>query len=103
MDPNCFIAKNDEYGQLLLQDVREGEAKLPQHLFTSPNLCKINDMDLSFPYVGLAMDDGFLTILDLRNIDTDRDHNLMPLFSVNKPNEACMCVKLLKDTIRVYG
>lgn len=103
MDPNCFIAKNEEYGQLLLQDVREGEAKPPKHLFTTPNLCKINDMDLCFPYVGLALDDGNLSILDLRNINIDQNHNLVPLFNVNKQGEACMWVKLLKDTIRIYG
>lgn len=103
MDPNCFITKNAQYGQLLLQDVREGEAKSPTHLYSTPNMWKINDMDLSFPYVGIAQDDGNLNILDLRNIDIDINHNLVPLFNLNKPDEACMWVKLLKDTIRVYG
>ena len=60
MDPNCFIAKNDCYGQLLLQDVREGEGKSATHLYTTPTYCKINDMDVSFPYIGLAQDDGTL-------------------------------------------
>ena len=103
MDQNWFIAKNDVFGQIVLQDVREGEGKFPQHLYTTPNLWKINQMDLSFPYVGLAWDDGTMSILDLRGVDIDQHNNLVPLFSVTKPGESCMWVKLLKDTIRIYG
>ena len=103
MDQNWFIAKNDVFGQIVLQDVREGEGKFPQHLYTTPNLWKINQMDLSFPYVGLAWDDGTMSILDLRGVDIDQHNNLVPLFSVTKPGESWMWVKLLKDTIRIYG
>lgn len=38
MDPNCFLAKNEAYGQIMLQDVREGEGKNAMHLYTTPNL-----------------------------------------------------------------
>jgi WD40 repeat protein len=103
MDANCFIVKNEAYGQLLLQDVREGEGKSPTHLYTTSSLCKINNMDVNFPYVGVAQDDGALAILDLRHIDIDQNYELKPLFEVNKHGEACMWVKLLKDTIRIYG
>jgi hypothetical protein len=103
MDENWFIAKNEEYGQLLLQDVREGEGWMPTHLFTTPNLCKINNMDLNFPFIGIAWDDGNLSILDLRKVESGHNHNLMPLFNVWKAGEAWMWVKLLKDTVRIYG
>jgi len=103
INSDWFIAKSEDYGQLLIQDVREGEGSSPTHLFTTDNLCKINDMDVNFPYVGLALDDGTLSILDLRAINTSINQKSVPLFSVSKVGEACMWVKLLKDTVRIYG
>lgn len=38
MDQNCFLAKNDAFGQIVMQDVREGEGKFSQHLYTTPNM-----------------------------------------------------------------
>ena len=94
MDVNSFIAKNEVYGMLVVQDVREGQGKPPQHVFSTPTKAKINDMHMVFPYLSLARDDGNMSILDLRKVDIDEDNNLVPLYNVQKKGEACMWVKV---------
>ena len=86
MSPNCFIAKNSMYGHLVVQDVREGQSKPCQQVYTTE--CKINDMSLAFPYMALACDDGQMPIIDLRKVDIDRTNNLCAINSVFKENEA---------------
>lgn len=99
MDVNSFIAKNEVYGLLVVQDVREGQGKAAQHVYSTPTMAKINDMSMVFPYWALAWDDGNMSILDLRKVDIDTNNNLVPLYNVQKKGEACMWVKVTSTFI----
>lgn len=53
--------------------------------------------------LGVAWDDGNLSILDLRSVELDKSNNLKPLYNICKEGEAWIAIKLLPDTIRSYG